>query len=498
MTPDSPTLEKPVARARPAPRQLADLPGPRGIPLLGNLLQLDPPRMHQQLEQWCKDFGPFFKLKLGRRYTLIVGDHQAVASMLRDRPDGFKRTTRLEQIGAEMGLKPGVFAANDDEWRRQRRMVMAGFDPAHVKGYFPSLQGVADRLVRRWQKAARDGRDIDLQADLMRYTVDTIAGLAFGAEVNTLESDGDVIQQHLDKIFPALLKRMLSPLPTWRWFPTRTDRELARGMAAVNEAVDGFVAQARRRIEADPALRTQPRNLLEAMIAAADEPGSGITDVQVSGNVMTMLLAGEDTTANTIAWLIDLLWRHPDALARATEEVRRVIGDSKQPSFEQVSQLDFVEACAHETMRLRPVAPILGLQAKKDVVVGGVQVPKGTVVVNLMRRDGVNENHVPRAAAFEPQRWLADGGPGAVAGNARRTSMPFGAGPRICPGRYLALAEMKMLVAMLLWHFEIDGVTTPDGADARERIALTMSAVGLKLRLRLRQPEHERAREHVA
>ncbi|MEJ8852191.1 cytochrome P450 [Variovorax rhizosphaerae] len=483
---DTPTLDKPAVPAQPTPRQLADLPGPRGIPLLGNLLQLDPPRMHQQLEQWCKEFGPYFKVKVGRRYLLIVGDHHAVAAMLRDRPDGWKRTTRLEQIGAEMGLKPGVFGANDDDWRRQRRMVMAGFDPAHVKGYFPSLQGVADRLVRRWRKAARDGSAIDLQADLMRYTVDTIAGLAFGAEVNTLESDGDVIQRHLDKIFPALLKRMLSPLPTWRWFPSAADRQLAQGMAAVNEAVDGFVAQARRRMASDPVLRSRPRNLLEAMIAAADEPGSGITDVQVSGNVMTMLLAGEDTTANTIAWMIDLLWRHPEALARVTEEVRRVVGDAARPSFEQVGQLDFVEACAHETMRLRPVAPVLSVQAKKDVIVGDIRVPAGTVAINLMRRDGVNEVHVRRAAAFAPERWLSDAGPGAMAGSARRTSMPFGAGPRICPGRYLALLEIKMAMAVLLSHFDIASIDTPDGQPARERLAFTMMPVGLRMRLRER------------
>jgi len=238
---------------------------------------------------------------------------------------------------------------------------------------------------------------------------------------------------------------------------------------------------------ADPALRTHPRNLLEAMIAAADEPDSGITDAQVSGNVMTMLLAGEDTTANTIAWMIDLLWRHPDALARATEEVRRVIGDTTQPTFEQMGQLDYVEACAHETMRLRPVAPILSAQAKKDVIVAGIRVPAGTVVINLMRRDGVNESHVPRAAAFEPQRWMSDGGSGAMASSARRTSMPFGAGPRICPGRYLALLEMKMAMAVLLSRFDIAGIDTPDGLPARELLAFTMTPVGLRMRLRERR-----------
>src|ERR1043165_6440534 len=102
-------------------------------------------------------------------------------------------------------------------------MVMASFDPAHVRDYFPSLQLTAERLHRRWRKAAQEVRAIELQPELMRYTVDTIAGLAFGAEVNTLESDGDVIQQHLDKIFPALFKRIISPWPLWRIFPTAAD-----------------------------------------------------------------------------------------------------------------------------------------------------------------------------------------------------------------------------------------------------------------------------------
>ncbi|MDM0034246.1 cytochrome P450 [Variovorax sp. J22P271] len=467
-------------------RHVDDLPGPRGAPLIGNLLQIDTARMHQQLEQWCREFGPFFKLQMGRRKLLIVGDHEAVATTLRDRPDGFKRTTRFEDVASEMGLKPGVFGANGEDWRRQRRMVMASFDPTHVRHYFPSLQKVAERLVGRWQAAARRGDAIDLQPDLMRYTVDTIAGLAFGAEVNTLESDGDVIQQHLDKIFPALVRRMLAPLPTWRLWPGRADRELRHGVQAVNEAVSQFIADARGRMATDPALRTHPTNLLEAMIAAADQPDSGITDLQVAGNVFTMLLAGEDTTANTIAWMIDLLWRHPAALQRATDEVRGVLGDSRCPSFDQLAQLDYVEACAHETMRLKPVAPILALQAERDTQVGDVRVPTGTVVINLMRVDSVSEAHLPGAAAFEPERWLAEGPAGAVAGRAKRISMPFGAGPRMCPGRYLALLEMKMAMAQLLNGFDIASVETPDGQPAREHLAFTMTPVGLRMRLRMR------------
>ena len=466
----------------PALRQFDELPGPRGVPFFGNILQIDSTRMHLQLEQWCEDFGPVFKLRLGRRRVVVVGDHALIAAALRDRPDGFRRTTRFEKIWTEMGLVGGVFGATGEDWKRQRRMVMASFDPAHVKSYFPSLQRVTQRLVARWQQAARSEATIDLQADLMRYTVDTIAGLAFGAEVNTLGSDEDVIQRHLNRIFPALSQRLFAPLPTWRWFSSAADRTLAHSVAEVNASVDDFIRQARARLEADPALRAHPQNLLEAMLVAADEPSSGITDRQVSGNVLTMLLAGEDTTANTLAWTIHLLWTNPAALARAVEEVQRVCGDASIPTLAQIAQLDYVEACAHEAMRLKPVAPQTGIEALRDTTLGDVQIPTGMVVIGVMRRDATSERHVANASAFEPERWLGDAS--LAAGSAKRISMPFGAGPRICPGRYLALLEMKMALAALLGHFDLIRVGTADGRPPRELLQLAMAPVGLQMQLR--------------
>ena len=464
-------------------RQYDDLPGPSGIPYFGNALQINPERMHRQLEQWCEEFGPYFKLKLVKRKVLVVGDHGVVAGLLRDRPDGFSRTTRLNEIWAEMGLQNGVFGANGDTWKAQRRMVMAAFDPAHVRNYFPALQRVSQRLAGRWLKAANAGSGIDLQADLMRFTVDTIAGLAFGAEVNTLESDEDVIQQHLDKIFPAVFGRIFSPVPIWRYRKSKADKALDVSVAAINNAIEGFIAQARVALQTTPSLRDNPSNLLEAMLIAADEPTSGIDDNQVAGNVLTMLLAGEDTTANTIAWMIHLLWRNPHTLARAMAEVREVCGDARDLTLEQMAQLDYVEACAHETMRLKPVAPQLPLQALRDTQLGDVQVKAGQVVISLMRRDGVSDAHVPNASVFDPDRWLATGSATAAAQSVKRVSMPFGAGPRICPGRYLALLEMKMAMATLLGWFDIKAVDTPDGGEAAERLSFTMTPVGLTMRL---------------
>ena len=476
-------------------RDYDDLPGPRGLPLFGNALQLDVPRMHQQLEQWSHEFGPLFKLKVPGRRMLVLSSHEMVAIVLRDRPDGFSRPRKLEQIWIELGLPVGVFGANGDVWKRQRRMVMAGFDPTHVKNYYPSMVGVSQRLSARWQRAAAANQAIDLQPDLMRYTVDTIAGLAFGAGVDTLSSDGDVIQQHLDQIFPALYERIWKPIPIWRWLPSKADKHLAHSIKQVNLAVEGFIAQARARLAANPARRAEPPNLLEAMIVAADEPASGMDDQQVAGNVLTMLLAGEDTTANTLAWMLHLMWQNPSTMAKAIAEVQRVVGNSTSPTLEQMAQLEYVEACAHETMRLKPVAPLLFGQALREVMVGDVRVPKGVVVTALMRRDSVSDAHLPNAAAFEPERWLADGdtatSAATTANSAKRISMPFGAGPRICLGRYLALLEMKLAIATILRDFDITSVDTEDGGPAQELMKFAMAPVGLTMRLRVKACDAE-------
>jgi len=279
-------------------------------------------------------------------------------------------------------------------------MVMAGFDPRHLRAYFSSLVKVSERLAGRWGRAADAGAPIDLQADLMRYTVDTVSGLAFGAEVNTLESDDDVIQRHLDKIFPAIFRRIMSPLPTWRYWKTTADRELDDSVAAIGVAIRDFVAAARKRLE-DPARRAAPENLLEAMIVAADDPQSGITPGEIHGNVLTMLLAGEDTTANSLAWAIWLLSKHPECLARARAEVDAEVGDPKAWTIERFARLDYVEACANETLRLRPVAPFLMLQALRETSVDGIRIPVETVIWGALRADSLREVHFD-----EPDRFI--------------------------------------------------------------------------------------------
>ena len=467
------------ATTTPALRQIRHLPGPFALPIIGNALQVRLPRIHRDVEGWVRRYGPFVRAWFGRTLVLVVADSEAVAAVLRDRPDGFRRPLSSYIISEEMGGNPGVFLAEGSEWRNQRRMVMAGMAPGAIKAYFPALVTVAQRLQRRWQHAATQGQAIGLDGDLKRYTVDIIAGLAFGSEVNTLEAGEDVIQRHLDAILPAVARRSLSMLPYWRYVKLPVDRRLDRDVAALDVAVAQLVRQARARMEQDPARRVRPPNLLEAMLAAADEPDSGVNDRAVAGNVLTMLLAGEDTTANTISWIIYLLQCNPHSLAKAREEVRRLAPDVAQFTLAQMDSLDYLGACASEAMRLKPVAPYIPLEALRDTVVGDVAVPAGSMLWCVMRHDSVSEAHFPDAQQFRPERWLA----GNSEAHSKHAAMPFGAGLRTCPGRYLALLEIKIAMAMLLGSFDIAGVDTPDGGEAQELMGFVMSPIGLSLRL---------------
>ena len=478
--------------SRAAPRRIADLDGPRGWPLLGNLLQLELSQIHQQLEGWAKIYGPIYRLRIGPRDALVVARPDLIAGILRDRPDGWSRLRTMQAVIHEMGID-GVFSAEGEAWRRQRRLVAAAFTPSHLKRYFPLIERMTERLKERLDLAARTGAWVDLQTMLMRYSVDVTASLAFGIDVNTMQQANGAPQEHLDQIFPMLMRRMNAPFPYWRYIKLPADRAFDRHLAAGHAAVRTFVQTARDRIAADPALAERPTNLLEAMLTATDADGGMLSEAEVAGNVFTMLLAGEDTTANTLAWTLYLLHTHPQAWNTVVAEVDASLGTDIIPrNVQTAGGLVTIEDCSNESMRLRPVGPLAYLENNSPTEIDGVAVPTGTFLLGLMRSGAVNVGTAADAAEFRPSRWRAAASaavdPIAGVDDRRLTaaSMPFGAGPRVCPGRYLAMLEMKMVLATIARNYQLIEVGTENGAPPREHLAFTMAPVGLRMKLGVR------------
>lgn len=470
------------------PRRIADLPGPRGWPLLGNLPQLDIPSLHQQFESWAAAHGPVYRLRFGTRDAVVVAQPELIASILCDRPEGWSRLRSMEKVIDEMGID-GLFSAEGEAWRRQRRLVTSAFTPGHLKRYFPLVQRVTERLKERLDQAASDGAAFDLQTLLMQYSVDVTASLAFGADVNTLQHDGGTLQEHLGKILPKLAQRVNALFPYWRWFTLPADRTFAGHLGATHEAVRGFVQAARERIAADPTLEHSPTNLLEAMLTSRDADGESLTEADVSGNVLTMLLAGEDTTAHTLAWTLYLLYKHPETWRDIVAEVDVALGSELTPATPEATYaLSSIENAANESMRLRPVTPMSYFENNRPTDLAGMAVPAGTFVICLMRCSAVNPAIDPDAAVFRPSRWRMP----SDTPDRKLTafSLPFGAGPRICPGRYLAMLEMKMVLATIARNYELIDVGTSTGVPPRETYSITMFPAGLRMRIKPRARVH--------
>jgi cytochrome P450 len=382
----------------------------------------------------------------------------------------------------ELGVD-GVFNAEGAKWRRQRKLAMLALNTNHLREFFARLEIVTGRLQRRWERAAAAGETVDAGADLRRFTVDVTSSLAFATDLNTLETEGDVIQQHLDKVFPAVARRLFALVPYWRWFKLPADRELDAAIKEVHELVNRLVADARQRVARDTA-DTRPNNFLDAIVATQTDETAAFTDAEVVGNALTMLLAGEDTTSNTLAWMMHLMTEHPDVQARMQEEADGVLGSAHRPTdYATTDELRYIEAVAHETMRHRPVAPFLWVEPNEDVVIGDVHVPKGTAVNVLMGHVAMAADNFANPKSFRPERWLEAAGHGSE-GHNTHAFLPFGAGARFCPGRHLAMLEIKMVAAMLCRNFEVS--RAPDSPPTEEVFSFTMMPSSVRVSLRQR------------
>jgi len=462
-----------------------ELPGPKDLPVLGNMHQIKVEKFHLILEDWYRQYGDLYQFRLGPDRVVVVADPEMVQKILKARPEQFARLKDIRLTIEEMGVE-GLFSAEGEQWRRHRYYAKRAFDVRHLQEFFPIMAKVTQRLHHRWGQLAQQGAYMDVQKEMMRYTVDITTNLAFGYDMNTLEEEGDRLQTHLKRVFPMIAYRAFMPIRHWNYLKLPADRALDKSLLGLRTAVNHFIESAREQLDENPTLREHPENLLQAILAAQAEEDVEFSDLEIYGNVFTFLLAGEDTTANTIAWMTYYMAKHPEVQRKMQAEADAVLGDSATVTdYEEIRGLRYIEAMAHETMRCKPVAPFLALQALADVRVDQLHIPNGTPVVVLLRPKGMEEGEFTQAAEFKPERWL-DYAPGKNPQH-HKAFAPFGCGPRLCPGRSLALLEIKMAVSMICRHFDV--LRTEPGKNIEERFVFTMMPQELMISLRPRKSQ---------
>lgn len=456
--------------------QLSDLPSPKGKFITGHLADFKKSNKHQVIEEWVKEVGDLFTISLMGKQFLVSSNLNFNTEVLKGRPHNFTRFNKIKEVMEEMGIV-GVFSAEGEQWKTHRKITAEALSLKNIKAYFPIIKQMTERLLNRWG----EGNIVDVQKELMLYTVDITTNIAFGHDSNTLASSDDMIQGHLKKIFPMINKRMTSPFPMWRYIKSGKDKELDVALSSLQENVEEYIQVAKEALISTPSLKEQPANFLQAMLVEKEKHGK-FSDQEIFGNVFTMLLAGEDTTSNSIAWSIFHLAQHPDIVKAVKEEVSPFVNEAGIiDTVENLEKLAYTEQVANETFRLKPTTPTLMMTAIEDQVIEGISIPKGTNVLMQTKVAQTDESNFVTPNDFKPERWASSGCP--MHGNHKPDAIKvFGGGARFCPGKILAMHEMKMAIAMICYNFDFEFETSSE--DVNEVAAFTMYPENLNIRLK--------------
>ncbi|MDX2163719.1 MAG: cytochrome P450 [bacterium] len=342
-------------------------------------------------------------------------------------------------------LGNGLLTSDGEFWKRQRKLMSPAFHYRRIASYGEIMTAEADGLIREWAHK----RETDVDHDMMRATLSIVARSLFhsdmsDADVRRIGGGMDVLQQFSSNPVAALL-------PAWVPLPSR-QRE-AQALRDLDEVVYRVIAQHR-------AMGGDNGDLLWMLLDARDDDGRGMTDQQIRDELVTLFLAGHDTTANTLNWTWVLLAQHPEKEAKLHAELDRVLA-GRTPTLADLKQLPYTDQVIKESMRLYPPAFTFSRQATADVQVGGYDLPKDTVVTVMSYAVHRDARWYPDPLKFEPERWT----PEFESSLPKGAYIPFGGGPRICIGFNFALMEAQILLAALASRYQLrlkGAAPTPD------------------------------------
>jgi len=400
-------------------------PGPRGHFLLGCL----PEYVRDTLDfmtRLAREYGDAARFRLGRMPYYLFNHPDQIEEVLRTKSEHFIKDRPLQVTTSVLGR--GLLTSEGQLWRRQRRLIQPAFLAQQVHGYAPVMVEAAGRMLATW----RDGQVRDIHADLMRVTLDIVVRCLFGA--NLAGRTEGVVGAVRD-----LSDHFLNPLfwtPVLRSLPLPANLRYRRAVGLLDTIVYDLMDRGRGGGLA-------PGSLLSRLLKVQQQEGSP-TDKQLRDEVVTLLLAGHETTALALSYASYLLAQHPQAEARLVAELEQVLGD-RAPQVEDVPRLRYAEWVIKEAMRLYPPAWGLGREAVADCEIGGYHVPKGTQVLTIQWVVHRDPRWYEDPGAFRPERWADD----LERRLPRCAYFPFGDGPRICIGQQFALTEAVLVLATI-------------------------------------------------
>lgn len=384
-----------------------------------------------------REAGDIARLRTGASSVVMVSSPQYAQEVMAERQEDYEKSATLTVFIRPI-IGDGILSSQGSRHKRRRAVVAPAFQPNRIARYHDAIVTETDRLIARLSP----GSSVDIGEQMLHLTLEIVGATLFNTKVSSdIETVGRAVTAGSEAV-TELLRSLLFLPPT----PfTSAGRKVLRAGKDLDEVVYRIIRERRASGE-------DPGDVLSMLLSTRDaETGEGLSDEELRDEVMTLFLAGHETTANGLTWALALLSAHPEAAARLAEEVSVLEG--RAPRFEDLARLPYAMAVFKEALRLYPPAYLIGRRALTRTRIGRFDLPRGQAVfVNIY---GIHRRAdlFPDPDAFKPERFLD----GAEKRWPKGAYIPFGGGPRICVGNHFALMEGQLVLARFAQCFELAG-----------------------------------------
>ncbi|CAI8613224.1 unnamed protein product [Vicia faba] len=399
-------------------------------------------------------YGGIFRLNFGPKSFLIVSDPAIAKHILKDNAKAYSKGILAEILDFVMGK--GLIPADGEIWRVRRRAIVPALHLKFVAAMIGLFGQATDRLCQKLDTAASDGEDVEMESLFSRLTLDVIGKAVFNYDFDSLSNDTGIIEA-VYTVLREAEDRSVSPIPIWD-IPIWKDisprqRKVAASLKLVNDTLNNLIAICKRMVDEEELqfheeyMNEQDPSILHFLLASGDD----VSSKQLRDDLMTMLIAGHETSAAVLTWTFYLLSKEPSVVSKLQEEVDSVLGD-RFPTIEDMKKLKYTTRVINESLRLYPQPPVLIRRSLENDVLGEYPIKRGEDIFisvwNLHRSPTLWDG----ADKFEPERWPLDG-PNPNETNQNFKYLPFGGGPRKCIGDMFASYETIVALAMLVSRF---------------------------------------------
>ncbi|EST54023.1 cytochrome P450 [Brevibacillus panacihumi W25] len=440
--------------------------GPKGLPISGNVLAFRRDTL-KFIRDAAKEYGDVVHFRFGpKRHVYMLNNPDMIKEVLVTKQAHFRKGKGLQVARAVVG--DGILTSEGKKHIRQRRLMQPAFHRDRIAGYADAMVRQGVELMEDW----KDGEVRDIHQDMMKVTLAIITETMFG---KTVKEGADKIGHAIDVGLKYVSTKATSFIDIPLSVPTRSNREFVESSEVLDKTIYGLIEERRKSTGSHT-------DLLAMLLSARDEDdGQGMTDEQVRDEVMTIFVAGHETTANTMSWIFYLLATHPEAEQKLHDELKSVLG-GRLPTVEDIPNLTYVNLIISETLRLSPAAWTINREVVEPVEIGGHTYEPGDTLMMSQYVMHRQEKYFEDPDEFRPERFAGD----LLKRIPAYAYFPFGGGPRICIGNNFALMEAALLLATIAQRYRLR-LAQPDQKVELEPVVTLRPKNGLPMRLEKRE-----------